>query len=401
MEPSPVLSPARVTEIPGLDPEPRYTPLAGRSAGGLPRITLPSGHAAVHLTRYADVHRALTDPAFGRTAANAEGGPSFLPTPLPPELLITLDAPHHARMRSMVTADYSTAGVEKLRPVVEKVIDERFAALRSAERPDLFRTVLEPFTTAVNCHFLGISAAEYATVRPCARTVQMGLADDIPALVEDFTTVYGYLTDLVTGARPTRPDGFVARLAAGRDRAEPPLSDAELVGLLIGSVVAGDQNALSGITKVVYALLSAPALWQRLVAEPAVAPRLAEELFRLIPLGAVSIFPRIATREVVMSGGAVHAGDIVYADALAANRDAAVFPDPEAIDPDRGGKRHLQFGYGMHHCMGAALTRLELTTLLTRLAGEFPGLALAADPGTLPWDDGVLLRRPAALPVRW
>lgn len=55
----------------------------------------------------------------------------------------------------------------------------------------------------------------------------------------------------------------------------------------------------------------------------------------------------------------------------------------------------------MHHCMGAALTRLEITTLLTRLAREFPTLSLDADPQALPWDHGTLLRRPTSLPVRW
>ncbi|MDQ8707214.1 cytochrome P450 [Streptomyces sp. LHD-70] len=209
------------------------------------------------------------------------------------------------------------------------------------------------------------------------------------------------MTDLVTGAAPSDPDGLVGRCVNGRDRAEPPLSDAELAGLLLPAVVAGDHNALSVLAKSLYALLCAPQLWRRLVDDPAVAPRLGEELVRLIPLGTSSAFPRIATRDVKTAEAVIDAGDVVYADVFAANRDPEVFPDPETIDPDRAGARHLQFGYGMHHCMGAALFRLEITTLLTRLAREFPGLTLDADPRTLPWDDGVLLRRPTALPVRW
>jgi cytochrome P450 len=55
----------------------------------------------------------------------------------------------------------------------------------------------------------------------------------------------------------------------------------------------------------------------------------------------------------------------------------------------------------MHHCMGAALARMEITELLTVLAAELPGLALAADAETLPWDSGVVLRHPTSLPVRW
>ncbi|WP_228977036.1 cytochrome P450 [Streptomyces sp. DH12] len=394
-------STATLAEIPHLDPPPAYTPLSGRSAGGLPQIALPSGHTAVHLTRYADVHKVLTDPTFARTETNVDDGPSFLPTTMPPELLLNLDAPDHARMRGFVTADYSAAGVERLRPTVDAVIGERFAALRAEDRPDLFRTVLDLYPVMVNCHFLGIPVEDIAYFRQYSRTVQMAPREDIPHLLDHFWKVYGYVTDLVTGERPVRPDGLIARFVAARDSADPGLTDKELVGLLLGSVLGGDQNILSVLTKAVYTLLCAPPLWRRLVDDPSIAPRLVEELARVLPLGTISTFPRVATRDLETTGGTIHRGDVVYADAFAANRDPEVFPDPEVIDPDRNGRRHLQFGYGMHHCMGAALTRLEATALLTRLAEEFPTLALDADPRTLAWDHGTLLRRPTSLPVRW
>ncbi|MDO0939390.1 cytochrome P450 [Streptomyces sp. DG2A-72] len=390
-----------VKNIPHLDPPLPYEPLAGTSGGGLPRVALPSGHAAVHLTRYADVHKVLTDPTFSRTRANTDDGPSFLPMALAPEFLITLDAPHHARMRSVVAADYSSAAIAKLRPTMDTVIDERFAVLRAEDRPDLFRTVLDVVPATVNCRLLGVPTEYIDSIRPCGRTVQMGSADDVPTLMDHFVKVYDYVTDLVTGVRPTDADGLVARFVAGRDQAEPPLTDKELVGILLAAVVAGDQNTLSVLAKAVYTLLCAPDLWRRLVEDPGMAPRLTEELIRLIPLGVSSTFPRIATREMETADGVVHVGDVVYADAFAANRDPDVFPHPEIIDPERSGERHLQFGYGMHHCMGAALARLEISALLTRLARDFPALALDVDPESLPWDQGILLRRPTSLPVRW
>ncbi|MFC7897512.1 cytochrome P450 [Streptomyces sp. NPDC057381] len=390
-----------VKDIPLLDPPPAWKPLAGRSDGGLPRVVLPSGHTAVHLTRYADVHRVLKDPTFSRARANTDDGPSFLPTAMPSELLINLDAPHHARMRRLVTAEYGAAAVERLGPALEEVIEACFAELRSQERPDLYRTVLDRIPAEVNARFLGLPAQDLDRVRSWGRTAQLASADDFDTLVEHFTAVYAYVTDLVTGARPGVPGGLVERLVAGRDRVEPALTDAELTGLLLPAVVAGDHNTLSVLAKCVYAVLCSPGLWQRLVDDPAVATPLTEELIRLIPLGVASSFPRIATRDVKTAEAVIHEGDVVYADVFAANRDPEVFPDPETIDPDREGPKHLQFGHGMHHCMGAALARLEITTVLVRLAQQFPRLTLDADPRTLPWDHGVLLRRPTALPVRW
>ncbi|MFF0289367.1 cytochrome P450 [Streptomyces sp. NPDC005262] len=391
-----------VADIPGLDPTPPFTPLEERSAGGVPLIELPSGHRALHLTRYADVLKVLTDPSFGRTATNVDDGPSFLPTTMPKELLLNLDAPHHARIRGFVSADYSSTATERLRPVLDRVLGEAVARLRSSDAPDLFRDLIDRVPVTVNCDFLGIPVEDIDYFRPSSRIVQIASHDDVPDLVQHFYRVYGYVDELVKGVRPVVTGGLIDRFRAQRDRAEPQLSDAELTGIFFGSLLGADQNIVSVLTKSLYVLLSAPALWQRLAAEPEIAPRLAEELIRVIPLGTISAFPRIAGRDVEITEGTILAGEVVYPDAFAANRDPEIFTDPLTVEPDREpGKRHLQFGYGMHHCMGAALARMEIVSVLTRLAREFPGLTLDTDPAEVPWDHGTVLRRPTSLPVRW
>ncbi len=391
---------ARIDGIPHLDPVPTFTPVAARSRGGLPQITLPSGHTAVHLTRYRDVHQVLTDTSFGRTETNVDGGPTFLPTIMPKELLLNLDAPDHARVRRFVTADYSVAGVEALRPVVRELLAAKLESLRTQDRPDLYTTVLDTLPAEINGRFLGIPDADISYYRPLGHTVQVASHEDVPGLVEDFTALYVYLSELVAGVRPRAEGGLIDRFVAGRDQAEPPLEDAELVGILLGSLLGADQNILSVASKILYVLLCRPVLWERLAADPDSAPKLVEELIRLIPLGNISAFPRLATRRVEVTDGVIEEGDVVYPDAFQANRDPEVFADPLTIDPERSGPRHLQFGYGMHHCMGAALARMEIAELLSTLAREFPRLTLDADPAELPWDSGVILRRPTALPVR-
>jgi cytochrome P450 len=388
-----------VKDIPNLDPERVYTPVPERTEHGVPQVRLPSGHLAAHLTRFADVRAVLIDPTFSRSVTNVENGPGFLPTITPPELLINLDVPDHGRMRGLVSNDYSAAGVEALRPMLDAVIDERLAALRAQDQPDLFATVLDPIPATVNCHLLGIPLADLEIFRPSARIVQLASSSDIPGLVEHFFHVYGYVNELVAGARPVNPDGLIARLVADREQSDPPLTDADIAGLVLASLLGGDQNSLSVLSKAIYALLVATPLWQRLRAEPAILPAMVEELTRLLPLGQTSAFVRVATRETRTTEGRLPEGSLVYPNAFLANRDQEVYPDPEIIDPDRNGKRHLQFGYGMHHCLGAALARMELTAVIGRLIEEFPNMSLAADPRALPWDRGILLRRPTALPV--
>ncbi|MFC9358161.1 cytochrome P450 [Rhodococcus sp. NPDC057014] len=390
-----------VHDIPNLDPPVPYTPATAEGATGLPEIILPSGHTVLHLTRYDDVLKVLTDPTFGRKDTNVDGGPSFQPTTMPPDLLLNLDTPDHARMKSFVNADYSPAGVEKLKGSVQRILDRRIALLRRAEIPDLFATVLDRLPIEVNAGFLGIPESDIDYFRPSSRVVQLSHDTDIPDLLANFWLVYHYVTDLVQQKRPVTQGGLIDRFLSTRGEAEPPLSDDELVAILLGSVLGADQNVLSVLAKAVYVLVQAPALWTLLAEEPSVAPQLVEELLRVLPLGTISTFPRIATREVRLRDAVIPEGALVYADAFAANRDPGTFPQPELVDPFRNGKRHLQFGYGMHHCMGASLARMEITTTLVRLATEFPNLRLDTEPAAVPWDSGVLLRRPTSLPVRW
>jgi cytochrome P450 len=208
--------------------------------------------------------------------------------------------------------------------------------------------------------------------------------------------------EFVTGHRSAAPDGFIRRYVDQRATMSDPLNDAEFVGVLLGILLGGDHNALSVMTKCVYTLLCAPSLWSRLVDRPDDIPKMMEELIRLIPIGKLSAFPRIATRDIVTSVGAIPAGSVVYANAFLANRDPEVFPEPLLIDPDRvNTKPHLQFGYGIHSCMGPALARLEISIVLNALVSMAPSMQLDADPASLRWINGTVLRRPDQLPVRF
>lgn len=387
-----------VARIPNLDAPPAYQPAS--PANGLPRILLPSGHLAFHLTRYEHVQALLLDNRAIRAPCNEEDGASFLPTITPPELLLNNDIPDHGRLRKVVARDFSPSGVTVLREKTEQATHERLDVLqRLAPGADLFAQVLDHIPATVDCQLLGIPLSDREYYRPLSHTVQVASDADVPELLNQFWGVYNYLTDLVTGARPTHPDGLIQRFVASRADSEPPLNDKELVGILLGVLIGGDQNILTVLTKSVYTLLAAPQLWQQLVDDPALIPNAVEELLRVIPLGTISTFPRLASVDLEGPWGLIPEGSIIYADAFAANRDPAVFPEPLAIRLDRNDARHLQFGYGMHNCMGAALARLEITTVLQILVQRFPNLRLAVPADQVPWVDGIILRRPARLPV--
>ncbi len=389
-----------VTNIPNLDFASVFevtTPL-----DGMARIILPSGHLAYHLTKYQEVQQVLMDKRFIRSPCNEEGGASFLPTITPRELLLNNDAPHHARLRKVVVKDFSPSGVAVLKDKVVQLTHARLdEMIKLGDAADLFSLVLDHIPSELDCYLMGIPLEDRAFYRPLTQVVQIGAREDIPELLRQFWLVYHYLMDLVTGRRASYPDGLIQRFVADRDDSTPSLTDEELVGVLLGVLIGGDQNILSVMTKVIYALLAAPTLWQSLVEDPALIPCAVEELLRLIPIGNISTFPRIASADVEGSWGKIECGSVVYADVHAANRDPSVFPDPLTIQLNRNNAKHLQFGYGMHNCMGAALARMEISTVLEILIERIPSLQLAIPAEEVPWVHGTILRRPTSLPVRW
>jgi cytochrome P450 len=127
-------------------------------------------------------------------------------------------------------------------------------------------------------------------------------------------------------------------------------------------------------------------------------PGVVEESLRFEP--AAAVVDRYATRDVTLAGTGIGAGDLVRVSLTGANRDPAVFPDPDRFDARRpGAARHLAFARGPHFCIGAHLARLEAVTALTALRAALPGLRL--DPGYPAEVRGLVFRKPGELRVRW
>ncbi|MGH3974328.1 MAG: cytochrome P450, partial [Pseudonocardiaceae bacterium] len=108
-----------------------------------------------------------------------------------------------------------------------------------------------------------------------------------------------------------------------------------------------------------------------------------------------------AVQDVELGEVLIRAGDAVLPSINAANRDSAAFPDPDMMDLRRSPNQHLTFGYGIHHCLGAQLGRIELEIALGTLLRRMPGLALAVAEDELEWSSSVAFSRPAVLPIRW
>jgi cytochrome P450 len=181
---------------------------------------------------------------------------------------------------------------------------------------------------------------------------------------------------------------------------EGHLDRVELQSTAFNLIVAGHETTTNLIGATVRALFLRPEL-RGALSDPATVGAVLEELIRHDGPVHHATF-RYAAEPVELGGVVVPAGGQVLVCLASANRDERAFADPDSVDPDRGGPRHLGFGHGIHHCLGAGLARLEGAIAITALLDRFPDLAPAVADDALEWDrgDGVVLRGLTALPVR-
>ena len=396
----------------GLAPDPEVTAL--RERDGTCPVTTLAGHRAELVAGFSDARTVHGDPAFG-----------FEAVPPPPGLggalggsevarrrrgmLLMLDPPDHTRLRRMLTGRFTVRAMAALEPRIAAIVDDALAAMAAGGPPaDLVADFALPVPSLVICELLGVPYADRDGFQErAARTLRSDLGPAERAGVINASREY--MGTLVAQARREPGDdliGMLVREHGDRPAADGGIDDDELAGLANLLLVAGHETTSNVIALGTLALLRDPAQMALLRAavedpEPAALHRAVEEMLRIVsPVSAG--FPRVATRDVVVGNHEIPAGTLVTASLCAANRDPALAPgDLDELDLAREPLPHVAFGYGIHHCLGAPLARIELRIAFTALLRRFPGLALAVDPATLEYRRDALIHGVEALPVTW
>ncbi|MHA6781510.1 cytochrome P450 [Pseudonocardia saturnea] len=390
----------------GLAFDPRYAEL--RREEPLARVALPYGGDAWLATRLDDVRTVLSDRRFSRAATVGADVPRVRPE-IDHEAasILNMDAPGHTRLRKLVARAFTVRRVEDLRPRTAALTAELLAGMRAAGAPaDLVAHLSVPLPVTIICELLGVPVEDRDVFRAGADAALSTTGMSPQERADARAALVAYMAGLVARRRaradagdPT--DDLLGALVTARDEGDA-LTEPELIGLGIGILVAGHETTMNMIGNIVFALLSRPDRGDSLRAgdRDAVA-RGVEELLRFLPLGASAGFPRIAVEDVELAGGTVRAGEAVVVSVAAANRDPEAFESPDELILDRAENRHVAFGHGLHHCLGAQLARMELQEAVGALLAEFPDLRLAVDPADVPWRTGALVRGPRELLISW
>ncbi|GAA3800837.1 cytochrome P450 [Streptomyces phyllanthi] len=368
--------------------------------GPLTRIELPHGEGWAWLvTRHDDVRWVTSDPRFSR--AEVAGRRITRPAPhmVPqPGALNLADDPDHARLYASVAPALTAPGVERLRENARRTLDGMVdEMLRAGPPADLVERVLAPFPAAVVCELMGVPATDGRTLRAWSRLV-LSAEHGAETAERAGRDMAAYFSKLIAERRDSDGEDVVSLLGAAVGRGD--LTEEEATALAV-PIQLGGEAVTHSTGQMFYLLLTRPALFEQLRAEPEVRPRALAELLRYIPHRSAVGLPRVATEDVVIHGVRIREGDPVYVSYVAANRDPDVFPDPDWVDFGRDPNPQLAFGNGTHSCAGALVAGLETELIVDALLDRVPTLRLAVPAAEVPWRRGALIRGPESLPVAW
>ncbi|MGX6604750.1 cytochrome P450 [Micromonosporaceae bacterium Da 78-11] len=369
-------------EINFADPEFLQDPYAGL---GLLRAHAPvSWHPPTGrflAASHAAASGVLRDRRLGRFWRDREPAAVYEPfNLLHRDQMMENEPPVHTRLRSLVAKAFGRGHVERLRPAV---VAEATALLAAAGPEfDLLADFAEPLAVTVIAELLGVPATDRRRLRPWSaaivRMYEVSRTPEVEAAALTASQEFAdFLRDLAARRRAEPRDDLITHLVAVRDGTDR-LSADELVASAILLLNAGHEASVNGLGGGVVALLRHPAQLARLRADRGLIATAAEEMLRYdSPL---QMFVRTAAADVELAGVRIPAGAEVAALLGAANRDPAVFADPDTFDVGRDPNPHLSFGAGLHFCLGAPLARIELQAALGALLDHAPHLALAAEP---------------------
>ncbi|MER7866548.1 cytochrome P450 [Streptomyces cellulosae] len=364
-----------------------------RAEGPVHRVHVPrSGDAWLVVTREA-VRTALTDPRLRNDIRHSAGWESDGGHAVGRNMLQS-DPPHHTRLRRTVAGHFTPGRTAALRPRIEAVARDLLDGMPQAGPADLVGAYALPLPVTVICDLLGVPAGDRDDFH--AWSNELVTPTDAETAASSAAALTGYLTDLI--ARKARtPDGTLLADLAAPDAADAPAPE-ELLGMAFLLLVAGHETTVNLISATVLSLLTHPEQLALLRADPELTGAAVEESLRLDSPVHAGAF-RFAAEPLELAGTRVAPGDAVLVSLAAASRDPLAFPDPDRFDLTRRPQGHLGFGHGVHHCLGAPLARTEAAVALRLLLERHPRLALDADPDSLTWRAGTLLRGLTALPV--
>jgi len=336
--------------------------------------------------------------------------PGFSTARVVGQSMLSRDHAEHQRHRQPFDAPFRRRAVQdRFDDATTAHVQRLLARFQGDGHAELCRDFAAPLAVQIMIDALGLSATPvdqvlqwYGAIVDAVTQITLG-----EAISPSGTRAVAALKTALLPSLKAEPETNLLAAAAGMAHG---LSDDEIIANAAVLLFGGIETTEGMIANALYFLLTNPSMLATVRLDPTRVPAVIEETLRLEP--AAAVVDRYATVETTLGEKTIQAGDLVRVSLSGANRDPAIFPDPDRFDPDRANLRsHVAFAQGPHVCLGLHLARLEAVMAVTGCVQQLPDLqlavgdemgdkmgdavALAAEPR------GLVFRKPQALYVKW
>ncbi len=299
-------------------------------------------------------------------------------------IMLNMDPPQHGKYRSLVRRGFPPRKIAAMAPHVRELAREVVGRVSHKGECDFVAQIAAELPMIVICELMGVPKDDRHLLFDLSNRLigfddpefQNSPEDAEQSAVEMWT--YAHELGQQRRARPV--DDLVSDLVTGRVDGHQ-LSELEFNNFFLLLAVAGNETTRNAISGGLLALLEYRDQWERLQRQPSLLATAVDEIVRWVT--PVLHFRRTAVEDTVLGGIEIGAGDKVVLWYASANRDEAVFDQPDRFDVGRTPNPHLGFGIGEHFCLGTHLAKLEMRILFEELLRRMPDLELAAPPRRL------------------
>jgi cytochrome P450 len=367
------------------------------------RAPIAIGPHGPELLTYELVRTVLRDPRFRVPQGMFLASQGITSGPLWERVatnLISLDGPAHHRLRRLVSKAFTPRATTRLRTTIVDVINELVDHHTTTGRCEVVSDIARQYPIPIICALLGAPAQDWKLFSHWTDEIFKAFSWEVAAhqrtILAAWDELDAYIDAMVAQRRHRLTDDLISELIRVEDDGDR-LSSEELRMLAAGLLMAGTDTTRNQLAASVHALCDRPEQWELLAEHPELAEGAVEETMRHSPIAGGAL--RTALEEVEIAGVVIPAGTLVIANTAAANRDPAVYDEPDRLDITRKGAPPMQtFGAGPHYCLGASLARLELAEALVVMTRRMP---YAHRTGPAPWKPLTGISGPITLPIEF
>jgi hypothetical protein len=293
--------------------------------------------------------------------------------------LLHSDPPDHTRMRAVVTGEFTAKVVEQMKPRIQETVDALIDEAQARGRMDIISELASPLPISVISQILGVPRCDRHLFRVWAdallafQGVNKPGEEDLMRAQNTIVEMRPYIRNMIEERRREPREDLISKFAAAESEGGR-ISEPELISTCGTLFVAGQETTFALIANTIYTLLTHPDQLELLRENPDLLASTLEETLRYE--SPIPRQPRVMKGDAELRGRKLKKGEMVFQMLNAANRDPAIFPNPDKFDIRRENNRHIAFGHGVHFCVGATLARAEAFIAVGTAIRRLPKLRL-------------------------